>query len=84
MWLPNMVPWVFNTLAWEISRYTTFRIEIQGHTESKTETGKENYGKWDLSADRANAARRKIAGTKRRGQHPGLQSLRFCRRRPDA
>jgi len=52
--------WVFNTLAWEISRYTTFRIEIQGHTESKGETGKENYGKWDLSTDRANAARRKL------------------------
>ncbi len=52
--------WVFSTLAWEISRYTTFRIEIQGHTEAKTETGKETFGKWELSADRANAARRKL------------------------
>lgn len=52
--------WVFNTLAWEISRYSTFRLEIQGHTESGTETGREAHGKWDLSAERANAARRKL------------------------
>jgi chemotaxis protein MotB len=52
--------WVFSTLAWEISRYTTFHIEIEGHTESKTETGSENHGKWDLSTERANAARRKL------------------------
>ena len=52
--------WVFNTLAWEISRYSTFRLEIQGHTETGAETGRENHGKWELSADRANAARRKL------------------------
>jgi chemotaxis protein MotB len=52
--------WVFNTLAWEISRYSTFRLEIQGHTETGAETGLENHGKWELSADRANAARRKL------------------------
>ena len=53
--------WVFSTLAWEISRYTTFHIELEGHTESKSETGEENHGKWDLSTERANAARRKLA-----------------------
>ena len=52
--------WVFSTLAWEISRYSTFRLEIQGHTETGTETGREAHGKWELSADRANAARRKL------------------------
>jgi chemotaxis protein MotB len=52
--------WVFSTLAWEISRYTTFHIELEGHTESKAETGAENHGKWDLSTERANAARRKL------------------------
>jgi chemotaxis protein MotB len=52
--------WVFSTLAWEISRYTTFHIELEGHTESKTETGGEDHGKWDLSTERANAARRKL------------------------
>jgi chemotaxis protein MotB len=50
--------WVFSTLAWEISRYTTFHIEVEGHTEAKSETGGEDHGKWELSADRANAARR--------------------------
>jgi chemotaxis protein MotB len=52
--------WVFSTLAWEISRYSTFRLEIQGHTESGAETGHEVHGKWELSAERANAARRKL------------------------
>jgi chemotaxis protein MotB len=52
--------WVFSTLAWEISRYTTFHIEIEGHTESKSETGDENHGKWELSTERANTARRTL------------------------
>ncbi|HTV41941.1 MAG TPA: flagellar motor protein MotB [Candidatus Sulfotelmatobacter sp.] len=50
--------WVFSTLAWEISRYTTFRIELEGHTESKAENGTSPHDGWDLSTDRANAARR--------------------------
>lgn len=53
--------WVFSTLAWEISRYTTFHVELEGHTESKLETGGVDHGKWDLSTERANAARRKLA-----------------------
>jgi len=53
--------WVFNTLAWEISRYSTFHIELEGHTESKSgTTGKETVNKWDLSTERANAARREV------------------------
>ncbi|HZL14176.1 MAG TPA: flagellar motor protein MotB [Verrucomicrobiae bacterium] len=52
--------WVFSTLAWEISRYQTFHIEIEGHTESESESGEKNHGKWDLSTERANAARRKL------------------------
>ena len=52
--------WVFNTLAWEIARYTTFRIELQGHTESNSQTNREAHGKWELSTERANAARRKL------------------------
>src|SRR5690349_1696001 len=51
--------WVFSTLAWEISRYTSFKIELQGHTESHVE-GSEAHNKWDLSTERANAARRKL------------------------
>src|ERR1017187_2941174 len=41
--------WVFNTLAWEIARYSTFRIELQGHTESNSQTNREAHGKWELS-----------------------------------
>lgn len=50
--------WVFSTLAWEVSRYTTFRIELEGHTESKAENGSAARDGWDLSTERANAARR--------------------------
>jgi len=49
--------WVFNTLAWELARYGTFRIELEGHTEARTN---ETTRKWELSTERANAARRKV------------------------
>jgi chemotaxis protein MotB len=52
--------WVFNTLAWEIARYTHFRIELEGHTETTVESAGEGAHKWELSTERANAARRKI------------------------
>jgi chemotaxis protein MotB len=52
--------WVFSTLAWEISRYQTFKIELEGHTEANPQTGRETHGKWELSTERANAARRKL------------------------
>lgn len=52
--------WVFSTLAWEISRYETFKIELEGHTEASPESSPEAPHKWELSADRANAARRKL------------------------
>ncbi len=34
------------------------KISIEGHTDSKPYAGKRDYGNWELSADRANAARR--------------------------
>ncbi len=52
--------WVFSTLAWEISRYNTFQIELAGHTESGNSAIRDDYGDWELSADRANAVRRKL------------------------
>jgi chemotaxis protein MotB len=52
--------WVFSTLAWEISRYSSFQIELAGHTESGNATIRDDYGDWELSADRANAVRRKL------------------------
>jgi chemotaxis protein MotB len=50
--------WVVSTLAWEIARYTTFDVEVEGHTESGRAPTNPNYGDWELSADRANSARR--------------------------
>ncbi len=60
--------WVFSTLAWEISRYSTFKIELEGHTEARPLSGREAHSKWELSAERANAARRKLVGN---GVNPG-------------
>ena len=34
------------------------KIAIEGHTDSTPYSGKRDYGNWELSADRANAARR--------------------------
>jgi chemotaxis protein MotB len=68
--------WVFTTLAWEISRYKTFRIELEGHTEfhadSKPDAGRETQGKWELSTERANAARRVLIQN-------GVTPLQFCK-----
>jgi len=34
------------------------KLSIEGHTDSKPYAGRANYGNWELSSDRANAARR--------------------------
>jgi chemotaxis protein MotB len=52
--------WVFSTLAWEISRYSNLSIELEGHTESGNAPIRVDYGDWEISADRANAVRRKL------------------------
>jgi chemotaxis protein MotB len=52
--------WVLSTLAWQISRYNSFTLELEGHTERGFQPVKFNYGSWELSADRANAGRRKL------------------------
>ena len=52
--------WVFSTLAWEISRYTSFAIELEGHTEAGNAPLRDDYGDWEVSSDCANAARRKL------------------------
>jgi len=36
-------------------------LSIEGHTDAKPYSGKSNYGNWELSSDRANAARRLMA-----------------------
>jgi len=52
--------WVFSTLAWEIARYARLGVELEGHTESSQPPARSDYDAWQLSADRANAARRKL------------------------
>lgn len=52
--------WVLSTLAWEVARYKSFTIEVEGHTEQGHPPINESYGDWELSADRANIARRKL------------------------
>jgi chemotaxis protein MotB len=52
--------WILTTLAWEISRYESFQVELEGHTERGRALTRVNYGNWELSADRANAVRRKL------------------------
>jgi chemotaxis protein MotB len=49
--------WIFSTLAWDISRYTSFNIELEGHTEKKGNSKENSADPWRLSADRANASR---------------------------
>ncbi|HST12883.1 MAG TPA: OmpA family protein [Terriglobales bacterium] len=36
------------------------KLSIEGHTDAKPFAGSGNYGNWELSADRANAARRRM------------------------
>lgn len=64
--------WVFNTLAWEIARYTHFRMELEGHTETTTAKTPEGLHKWELSTERANAARRKLC-------EGGVNDLQICK-----
>ncbi len=46
-------------LAWTIDRHQ-FRVNIDGHTRTQPPQGRPDYGNWELSADRANAARRSL------------------------
>lgn len=48
---------VLQNLAWLIERHH-FRVTIDGHTRAKLRFKGEEYSPWELSADRANAARR--------------------------
>jgi chemotaxis protein MotB len=51
--------WLFSTLAWQVSRYPKhFLMELEGHTEAGHESKSETYGTWEITADRANSARR--------------------------
>jgi chemotaxis protein MotB len=52
--------WVMSTLAWQISLYASFTVEVEGHTESGRQPVRVDYGDWEISSDRASAARRKL------------------------
>ena len=52
--------WVFSTMAWVVARYQNFLIELEGHTEAGRKSVRPDYTAWELSADRANATRRKL------------------------
>lgn len=53
--------WVVSTLAWQVSRYTnTFRVELEGHTDSNRNPRRPEYGEWEITTERANATRRKM------------------------
>jgi chemotaxis protein MotB len=52
--------WVMSTLAWQISLYASFTVELEGHTESGRKPLRADYGDWEISSDRASAARRKL------------------------
>ena len=52
--------WVMSTLAWQVSLYAAFNVELEGHTESGLSPVRAEYGDWEISADRATAARRKL------------------------
>lgn len=50
---------VMQNMSWIIDRHH-FRVTIDGHTKRNLELGRENYSPWELSVDRANAARRSL------------------------
>lgn len=56
--------WILTTLAWEISRQNGFTLELEGHTDRTRPAAPSPthpaYGDWELTADRANASRRKL------------------------
>ncbi len=51
--------YALQSLAWMIDRHH-FRVTIDGHTSGATTPRSADYTPWELSADRANAARRNL------------------------
>jgi chemotaxis protein MotB len=50
---------LMQSMAWLIDRHQ-FRVTIDGHTREGLVMKREEYSAWELSSDRANAARRKL------------------------
>lgn len=59
---------ILKTIAMELKKLSN-QLVIEGHTDAADLAGREDYGNWELSADRANAARRAMSeGGLRPGQ----------------
>jgi chemotaxis protein MotB len=58
---------ILGVIAKELSGLSN-EVVIEGHSDSRPFANGEKYGNWELSADRANAARRVV---ERQGLHPG-------------
>lgn len=50
---------VMQSLAWMVERHS-FRVVIEGHTAAGRTIARPTYSAWELTADRANAARRAL------------------------
>ena len=50
---------VMQNLSWSVERHD-FRVTIDGHTRANLQPSRPDYSAWELSADRANAARRSL------------------------
>jgi chemotaxis protein MotB len=50
---------VMQNLSWAVERHR-FHVTIDGHTRANLTLANPNYSSWELSADRANAARRSL------------------------
>jgi chemotaxis protein MotB len=58
----DLTPWgkfLLQNLAWLVERHR-FHVAIDGHTRSNLDLGRDDYSPWELSADRANTARRTL------------------------
>ena len=52
--------WVFDTVSWEVQRYPTTAIELEGHTETGFKPLQADYGAWEVALDEAKLARRRL------------------------
>jgi len=58
----DLTPWgkfLLQNLAWLVERHR-FHVAIDGHTRANIDFKKDDYSAWELSADRANTARRML------------------------
>jgi len=70
---PNLKPngqEILTLLAAELGKVPNY-LSIEGHTDAKPYGGKGSYSNWELSADRANSARRLMQQSGRRGDQVG-------------